>query len=276
MVEVHAANAYLLQQFMATGSNKRTDAYGGSIENRARLPLEVVDAVVEVMGADRVGIRIPSLYNHFANKESLYAAVLERGMTPVLEVLSESVESLLQKTRDGFICRVPRRDSRSAVHQNGLTDFPISDLDQGSSDLIWIVSNDLIGSKPVTGSLQQILVLDRELAAKKIQLLLALRDLIGILQYRFKFKKCPQRLNLVQVNLGNNEAWDTHGNAFPHLKDNLFPPTDRAVSALLDALHERGLLDQTLIVMAGEFGRTPKLSTLTGQSERCLEQTGRD
>ncbi|MAS10956.1 alkene reductase [Endozoicomonas sp. G2_2] len=58
LVEVHAANAYLLQQFMATGSNKRTDAYGGSIENRARLPLEVVDAVVEVMGADRVGIRM--------------------------------------------------------------------------------------------------------------------------------------------------------------------------------------------------------------------------
>lgn len=58
MVEVHAANAYLLQQFMATGSNQRTDAYGGSIENRARLPLEVVDAVCEVMGADRVGIRL--------------------------------------------------------------------------------------------------------------------------------------------------------------------------------------------------------------------------
>ncbi|WP_423823103.1 alkene reductase [Salinisphaera sp. SPP-AMP-43] len=58
MVEVHAANAYLLQQFMATGSNQRTDAYGGSIENRARLTLEAVDAVVEVMGADRVGIRI--------------------------------------------------------------------------------------------------------------------------------------------------------------------------------------------------------------------------
>ena len=41
-------------------------------------------------------------------------------------------------------------------------------------------------------------------------------------------------VNLVQVNLGNNETWDTHGNAFPHLKDFLFPPTDRAVSALLD------------------------------------------
>jgi hypothetical protein len=69
-------------------------------------------------------------------------------------------------------------------------------------------------------------------------------------------------VNLVQVNLGNNETWDTHGNAFPHLKEKLFPPTDRALSALLDDLSDSGLLDTTLIVMAGEFGRTPKISTL--------------
>ncbi|MGE0609679.1 MAG: DUF1501 domain-containing protein [Pirellulales bacterium] len=69
-------------------------------------------------------------------------------------------------------------------------------------------------------------------------------------------------VNLVQVNLGNNESWDTHGEAFPHLKDKLFPPTDRAVSALLDDLRDSGLLDSTLIVMAGEFGRTPKISHL--------------
>ncbi|WP_163648120.1 alkene reductase [Modicisalibacter sp. 'Wilcox'] len=58
MVEVHAANAYLLQQFLATGANRRSDRYGGSVVNRARLVLEVVDAVSEVMGADRVGIRL--------------------------------------------------------------------------------------------------------------------------------------------------------------------------------------------------------------------------
>lgn len=67
-------------------------------------------------------------------------------------------------------------------------------------------------------------------------------------------------VSLVQVNLGNNSTWDTHGNAFPHLKDKLFPPTDRAVAALLDDLHERGLLDSTLVVMASEFGRTPAIS----------------
>jgi hypothetical protein len=69
-------------------------------------------------------------------------------------------------------------------------------------------------------------------------------------------------VNLVQVNLGNNETWDTHGNAFPHLKDCLFPPLDRALSALLDDLADSGMLDSTLLVMAGEFGRTPKISTL--------------
>ncbi len=69
-------------------------------------------------------------------------------------------------------------------------------------------------------------------------------------------------VRLVQVNLGNNETWDTHGNPFPHLRDNLLPPTDRAVSALLDDLHDSRLLDSTLVVMAGEFGRTPRISRL--------------
>ena len=66
-------------------------------------------------------------------------------------------------------------------------------------------------------------------------------------------------VNMIQVNLGNNESWDTHGNAFPNLKDRLLPPMDRSVSALLDDLSDSGLLDSTLVVMAGEFGRTPKV-----------------
>ena len=63
----------------------------------------------------------------------------------------------------------------------------------------------------------------------------------------------------MQVNLGNNESWDTHQAAFPNLKNFLLPPTDQAVSALLDDLEERGMLDDTLIVMGGEFGRTPRI-----------------
>ena len=61
-VEIHSANAYLLDQFLRDGTNHRADQYGGSLENRARLTLEVTDAVVKVWGADRVGIRLsPSL-----------------------------------------------------------------------------------------------------------------------------------------------------------------------------------------------------------------------
>jgi 2,4-dienoyl-CoA reductase-like NADH-dependent reductase (Old Yellow Enzyme family) len=57
-VEIHGANGYLLDQFLQDGSNKRTDRYGGSIENRARLMLEVTDAVVSVWGAGRVGMHL--------------------------------------------------------------------------------------------------------------------------------------------------------------------------------------------------------------------------
>ncbi len=69
-------------------------------------------------------------------------------------------------------------------------------------------------------------------------------------------------VRLVQVNLGNNECWDTHQAVFPNLKNFLFPPMDKSVSALLDDLGDRGMLDDTLVVMAGEFGRTPKITTL--------------
>lgn len=61
--EVHAANGYLLNQFLATNSNQRTDAYGGTLENRARLTLEVLDAVIEEIGAAKVGVRLSP---HFA------------------------------------------------------------------------------------------------------------------------------------------------------------------------------------------------------------------
>jgi N-ethylmaleimide reductase len=57
-VELHGANGYLLEQFIRPNSNQRTDAYGGSIENRARFVIEVVDAVIAAIGKDKVGIRL--------------------------------------------------------------------------------------------------------------------------------------------------------------------------------------------------------------------------
>jgi hypothetical protein len=72
-------------------------------------------------------------------------------------------------------------------------------------------------------------------------------------------------VNLVQVNLGKNSSWDTHRRNFVNLKDNLLPYMDRAVSALLDDLVSSGLLKSTLVVMTGEFGRTPKINKDAGR-----------
>lgn len=73
-------------------------------------------------------------------------------------------------------------------------------------------------------------------------------------------------VGMIQVNLGNNECWDNHQAIFPNLKNFLLPPMDRAVAALLTDLQERGMLENTLVVMAGEFGRTPKISRLSAKA----------
>ena len=80
-VEIHGANGYLLDQFLRDGTNKRTDQYGGSIENRARLLLEVTEKVVAIAGADKVGVRISPLnpFNDIAdsNPQALFNHVAE-------------------------------------------------------------------------------------------------------------------------------------------------------------------------------------------------------
>lgn len=77
MVEVHAANGYLLQQFLSTNSNARTDRYGGSLENRARIVLEVVDAVTAALGAGRVGVRMsPHFTGHGIADDDAEASAL--------------------------------------------------------------------------------------------------------------------------------------------------------------------------------------------------------
>jgi N-ethylmaleimide reductase len=72
-VDLHAANGYLLDQFLRDGSNRRTDQYGGSIRNRARFLLEVVEAVSGIWGVDRVGVRLSPLnrYNTMHDSEPL-------------------------------------------------------------------------------------------------------------------------------------------------------------------------------------------------------------
>lgn len=98
-VEVHGANGYLIDQFLRDGTNKRTDQYGGSIENRTRFLIEVIDAVTAVAGPERTGLRISpqngandmsdsdpqSLFNHVASalsgKRLAYLHVIEGDMS---------------------------------------------------------------------------------------------------------------------------------------------------------------------------------------------------
>lgn len=85
-VEIHAANGYLLDQFIRDGSNRRTDCYGGSVENRCRLLLEVAEAVAGVFGADKVGVRISPLnpFNdmHDSDPQVTFEAVA-RALSPL-------------------------------------------------------------------------------------------------------------------------------------------------------------------------------------------------
>ena len=69
-VEIHGAHGYLLEQFMKDKVNDRTDEYGGSLENRCRFALEVVDAVVNEIGAERVGIRLSPFAEHSESGDS--------------------------------------------------------------------------------------------------------------------------------------------------------------------------------------------------------------
>ena len=69
-VELHGANGYLLDQFLRDGANHRTDRYGGSIQNRARLPLEVTDAVIGVWGPSRVGYKISPYFSMLGMSDS--------------------------------------------------------------------------------------------------------------------------------------------------------------------------------------------------------------
>jgi len=81
-VEIHAANGYLLDQFIESGTNRRTDTYGGSVENRARLLFEIAEALMPIWGPDRIGVRLSPLGGlndiHDDNPETTFGYIAER------------------------------------------------------------------------------------------------------------------------------------------------------------------------------------------------------
>ena len=126
-VEIHAANGYLIEQFLRDSTNKRTDNYGASRENRARLLLEVTQAVVEVCGGDRVGIRLSPIspVNGSAldsDPAATYGYVVER-LNPFNLAYMHVVEGATQGPRQvpgGFDLQILRRRFRSLyIGNNG-------------------------------------------------------------------------------------------------------------------------------------------------------------
>ena len=106
-VEVHAANGYLLDQFLCSNSNQRSDAYGGSVENRARLVLQVVDAVVATVGDSRkVGIRISPMGTfgdvHDANPLETFSYLVEQLNSRQLGYLHVNRPDWLGGTFEGY------------------------------------------------------------------------------------------------------------------------------------------------------------------------------
>ena len=143
-VEVHGANGYLLDQFLRDGSNQRTDRYGGSAENRARLPVEIVEAIGGVWGADRVGYRVSPAFSMYSMSDSDPAATfgglaqMLRGKVAYLHVVEpidgpgapdpswRRITPLLRERFDGCL-----------IANGGYTrETAERDIVQGSADLL--------------------------------------------------------------------------------------------------------------------------------------------
>lgn len=112
-VEIHSANGYLLHEFLSPASNQRDDAYGGSPENRARFVAEVVEAVVDAIGAGRVGIRISPEHNiqdaletDPADVRATYRALVDRiaplGLSYLSVLHKDPAGELVQDLRTAF------------------------------------------------------------------------------------------------------------------------------------------------------------------------------
>ncbi len=143
-VEIHAANGYLLQQFLSDKTNKRTDAYGGSIANRTRIVIEVVDAVTKVWPSDKVGIRLSPLTTFSdigdSNPEPLYLSLIEQ-MNPYRLAYIHVIEGDTQGERypaGGFDLQKLRREFQGTyIANNGYDlDLAIETLEHDRADLI--------------------------------------------------------------------------------------------------------------------------------------------
>jgi N-ethylmaleimide reductase len=148
-VEIHAANGYLLDQFINSSTNQRADRYGGAIENRARLLTEVVDAVSQVWDADRVGVRLSPLgtfndmsdddpettFGYIAKKLSDYRLAYLHLVNPAVAAIEQGTKPDPRATR---MLDLLREEYRGTLVLAGGFDQDTAEawLEQGKADLI--------------------------------------------------------------------------------------------------------------------------------------------
>ncbi|MGY4411557.1 N-ethylmaleimide reductase [Bradyrhizobium sp. LB7.1] len=149
-VEIHGANGYLLEQFAKDGTNKRTDAYGGSIENRARLMLEVSKAVVAEAGAERTGIRVspvtPANDISDSNPQALYDHIVD-GLSALKLVYLHVVEGATGGPRDIApfdYAGLRKRFAGAYVANNGYDSSPTTAMISPSAKVLKANAADLI------------------------------------------------------------------------------------------------------------------------------------
>ncbi|WP_298353205.1 alkene reductase [Rhodoblastus sp.] len=142
-VEIHAANGYLLDQFQKDATNHRTDSYGGSIENRCRLTLEVVDAIAKIWPSDRIGIRLApvSPANDVADSDpQALFGYLVRQLDARRLAYIHVIEGATQGARDfaPFDYAALRKAFRGAyIANNGFSrDMAVEAVEAGAADLV--------------------------------------------------------------------------------------------------------------------------------------------
>ena len=143
-VELHGANGYLLDQFLRDGSNRRTDAFSGSIENRARFPLEVVDAVTAVWGPQRVGYKVAPYFSGYSMSDShplatfsfIASELSKRGLL-YLHV-TEAVNDPAKPAGSGRATPILRGKFKGALIANGGYDVRTAQaaIARGEADLV--------------------------------------------------------------------------------------------------------------------------------------------
>ena len=141
-VEVHSANGYLLDQFLRDGTNTRTDRYGGSIENRMRFPLEVLDAVIAAWDHDHVGVRISPVTVMGGSSESdqqglfnAYVEELNKRKPLYLHVIEGQTGGDRNKDNFDYAALRQRFDGVYMGNNNYEPQFAIEQIEKGEIDL---------------------------------------------------------------------------------------------------------------------------------------------